>query len=199
MANNVLVSDVKSLLTYIPAVHKKLLLKYFMNRYEFTKNYAFNCVESFNNRSIQRKNKLLFTESDFLTRNKDLDCNSQSVQSLNKLFAVACEMMPEGRDFTAPSFTAQKGMVFYRKGKVYEIYDFTGENVQLKSYNLSKFRVPEKIAAQTVRIGVLKTPDAVSDVYPCGIKFFCCVDDDYNVDIVQKNDDSALWNGVSLF
>lgn len=198
MPNAVIVDDIKSLLAYIPAIHKKLMEKYFISYYDYTRNYAINCVESFNHRALQRKNNLTFTEDEFLTRSTATEVDWAAAVSLNKMFAVACEMMPEGRNFTAPKFTAQKGMVFYRNGKVYEIYDFTEEDTRIKTYNLSKFRVPKEIAAQTVRIGILKSAESLADVYPCGIKFFCCVDDDFNVQIVQKTEDSELWDGVVL-
>lgn len=87
--------------------------------------------------------------------------------------------LPESRRFSIPN-NAPWLLSFCFEGSVY--------------YN----GIWEDMMPVTKRIAIVRPGVCRELLDGCGIKFFCTVDDDYNLEVTEQVEDDEVWNGVPI-
>jgi len=112
---------------------------------------------------------------------------------------VLCEFLPSARKaITAPS-ASTASLVFSTDGVLYKLYDFQAGSETILSENIRLEGVCKAMKHAETRIAILGNGVNRQAILNCGIKFFCRVDENWNLQLLGEVPDDEVWNNVPEF
>ena len=172
-----------------------LLQEYIARRYNLTDNAAQEIIYNAC-RPCRRRPVAYITKNGDVALGKDWEMNSKILQQC-RAFRVCCEFLPAGREFTFSSVPPWI-LVFYENGEIYYVCEFQRGTEYLQAEMIRTAGIPAEIQPQATRIGILAPGANRNIIHNCGIKYFCTVDDKFNLDVVESVPDEEVWNGVPI-
>ena len=126
----------------------------------------------------------------------DLAMNSKIMQQC-RAFRVACEFLPESRAFSLPKLHPWL-LNFCEDGHAYYVCEFKRGEELLLSDMIRSTGIQQEMRPVTRRVAILAPGANRSLISECGIKFFCTVDDDWDLAVTEAVPDDEVWNGVPV-
>ena len=188
-------SDIRELLDAIPVIPNELMAEYLTRQYQVSKNMAqeiiYNaCRKGSNRRPACYPTKEGLAKADYITM-------TSSIRKRCRAFRVACEFLPESRSFTIPSGTPWL-LSFCFDGSVYYVCEFERGNELILGDTIRSLGIREDMMPVTSRIAILAPGANRKLLSECGIRYFCTVNDNYDLNVTEQIDDEDVWNGVPL-
>lgn len=122
--------------------------------------------------------------------------NSKIMQQC-RAFRVACEFLPESRAFSLPKLHPWL-LNFCEDGHAYYVCEFKRGEELLLSDMIRSTGIQQEMRPVTRRVAILAPGANRSLISECGIKFFCTVDDDWDLAVTEAVPDDEVWNGVPV-
>ena len=138
--------------------------------------------------------------AEYLTRQyqkADYITMTSSIRKRCRAFRVACEFLPESRNFTIPSGTPWL-LSFCFDGSVYYVCEFERGNELILGDTIRSLGIREDMMPVTSRIAILAPGANRKLLSECGIRYFCMVSDNYDLNVTEQIDDEDVWNGVPI-
>ena len=188
-------SDIRELLDAIPVIPNELMAEYLTRQYQVSKNMAqeiiYNaCRKGSNRRPACYPTKEGLAKADYITM-------TSSIRKRCRAFRVACEFLPESRNFTIPSGTPWL-LSFCFDGSVYYVCEFERGNELILGDTIRSLGIREDMMSVTSRIAILAPGANRKLLSECGIRYFCMVSDNYDLNVTEQIDDEDVWNGVPI-
>lgn len=188
-------SDIRELLDAIPVIPNELMAEYLTRQYQVSKNMAqeiiYNaCRKGSNRRPACYPTKEGLAKADYITM-------TSSIRKRCRAFRVACEFLPESRNFTIPSGTPWL-LSFCFDGSVYYVCEFERGNELILGDMIRNLGIREDMMPVTSRIAILAPGANRKLLSECGIRYFCMVSDNYDLNVTEQIDDEDVWNGVPI-
>ena len=189
------VYDIRELLDAIPVIPNELMAEYLTRQYQVSKNMAqeiiYNaCRKGSNRRPACYPTKEGLAKADYITM-------TSSIRKRCRAFRVACEFLPESRNFTIPSGTPWL-LSFCFDGSVYYVCEFERGNELILGDTIRSLGIREDMMPVTSRIAILAPGANRKLLSECGIRYFCMVSDNYDLNVTKQIDDEDVWNGVPI-
>ena len=181
--------DIKDLLSVIPVIPDKLMIEY------LTPNRARETIYTAC-RQYAKKKPVCYATNGGLARYNDLAMNSKIMQQC-RAFRVACEFLPESRAFSLPKLHPWL-LNFCEDGHAYYVCEFKRGEELLLSDMIRSTGIQQEMRPVTRRVAILAPGANRSLISECGIKFFCTVDDDWDLAVTEAVPDDEVWNGVPV-
>lgn len=187
--------DIKDLLSYFQVIPDALMKVYLMKQYNMTPNRA---VETIYNacRTSGRQRPAAYVTKGGLARSESFTANSQTLQRC-RAFRVCCEFLPSSRQFVLPKIHPWL-INFHEEGMAYYVCEFRRGEELLMADMIRNAGISREMMNRTVRIAIMAPGANRSLVDECGIKYFCTVNDEYDLDVTEAVDDAEVWNGVPI-
>ena len=113
-----------------------------------------------------------------------------------RAFRVACEFLPEGVSFRFPLPAWLLSFCF--EGSVYYVCEFEKGKELIVADMIRNAGIREDMMSVTSRIAIMRPGVNRELLNGCGIRFFCVVDDDYNLEVTEQVPDQEVWDGVPI-
>ena len=101
-----------------------------------------------------------------------------------RAFRVACEFLPESRAFSLPKLHPWL-LNFCEDGHAYYVCEFKRGEELLLSDMIRSTGIQQEMRPVTRRVAILAPGANRSLISECGIKFFCTVDDDWDLAVTE--------------
>ena len=187
--------DIKDLLSVIPVIPDKLMIEDLMRRFDMTPNRARDTIYNAC-RQYAKKKPVCYATNGGLARYNDLAMNSKIMQQC-RAFRVACEFLPESRAFSLPKLHPWL-LNFCEDGHAYYVCEFKRGEELLLSDMIRSTGIQQEMRPVTRRVAILAPGANRSLISECGIKFFCTVDDEWDLAVTESVPDDEVWNGVPV-
>lgn len=179
----------------IPVIPDKLMIEYLMRRFDMTPNRARETIYNAC-RQYAKKKPVCYATNGGLARYNDLAMNSKIMQQC-RAFRVACEFLPESRAFSLPKLHPWL-LNFCEDGHAYYVCEFKRGEELLLSDMIRSTGIQQEMRPVTRRVAILAPGANRSLISECGIKFFCTVDDEWDLAVTESVPDDEVWNGVPV-
>lgn len=187
--------DIRDLLTYIPVVPDALMKIYLQKEYNMT---AFRADETIYN-ACRYRNKVkptCYATNSGLARFADTQMTSNT-EALCRAFRVACEFLPGSRDLVIPHAHPWL-LTFNSEGNIYYVCEFKRNEELITADLIRSAGIAEEMMPFVKRVAILAPGANREFLNDCGIKYFCTIDDQWNLNVVEAVKDSEVWNGVPV-
>lgn len=181
--------DIKDLLSVIPVIPDKLMIEYLMRRFDMTPNRARETIYNAC-RQYAKKKPVCYATNGGLARYNDLAMNSKIMQQC-RAFRVACEFLPESRAFSLPKLHPWL-LNFCEDGHAYYVCEFKRGEELLLSDMIRSTGIQQEMRPVTRRVAILAPGANRSLISECGIKFFCTVDDEWDLAVTESVPDDEV-------
>lgn len=105
--------------------------------------------------------------------------------------------MPESRAFSLPKLHPWL-LNFCEDGHAYYVCEFKRGEELLLSDMIRSTGIQQEMRPVTRRVAILARGANRSLISECGIKFFCTVDDEWDLAVTESVPDDEVWNGVPV-
>lgn len=188
-------TDIRELLDSIPVIPNTLMEEYLTRRYEITPNKAREIIYNACRKGSNRR-PACYATNDGLAK-ADYITMTSLYRKRCRALRVACEFLPESRRFSIPA-TSPWLLSFCFDSSVYYVCEFEKGKELITADMIRNAGIREDMMSVTSRIAILR-PGAKRELLDgCGIRFFCAVDDDYNLDVTEQVPDEEVWDGVPI-
>lgn len=188
-------NDIRELLDVIPVIPHNLMMEYLTRQYNMTPNKAREVIYNACRKGSNRR-PACYVTNDGLAK-ADYVTMTSLYRKRCRAFRVACEFLPEGRQFSIPS-TCPWLLSFCFEGSVYYVCEFEKGKELIVADVIRNAGIREDMMSVTSRIAIMRPGVNRELLNGCGIRFFCVVDDDYNLEVTEQVPDQEVWDGVPI-
>ena len=164
-------NDIRELLDVIPVIPHNLMMEYLTRQYNMTPNKAREVIYNACRKGSNRR-PACYVTNDGLAK-ADYVTMTSLYRKRCRAFRVACEFLPDVCEF--------------EKGKELIVADM-----------IRNAGIREDMMSVTSRIAIMRPGVNRELLNGCGIRFFCVVDDDYNLEVTEQVPDQEVWDGVPI-
>ena len=172
-----------------------LMMEYLTRQYNMTPNKAREVIYNACRKGSNRR-PACYVTNDGLAK-ADYVTMTSLYRKRCRAFRVACEFLPEGRQFSIPS-TCPWLLSFCFEGSVYYVCEFEKGKELIVADMIRNAGIREDMMSVTSRIAIMRPGVNRELLNGCGIRFFCVVDDDYNLEVTEQVPDQEVWDGVPI-
>lgn len=179
---------IKSLLRKIEVIPEALVVMYLMKAYGLTENMARQAVFA------ACRNRVCYKKGDNLARLPYLESDSALMKKA-LAFRLVIEFLPDSQDFNVGS--SPWVVSFLRGNNLVQVCIIERDMEYVSSRMMAEKPIPVEERAGIKRIAILENGCDISKIRKAGYTYFCQVDSDYGLKIIQKNNNiEDAWADV---
>ena len=127
-----------------------------------------------------------------------LDENAKKVSALRDRLIEGLSKIPHSALNGDPVNRLPGNVSFCFEGSVYYVCEFEKGKELIVADMIRNAGIREDMMSVTSRIAIMRPGVNRELLNGCGIRFFCVVDDDYNLEVTEQVPDQEVWDGVPI-
>ena len=180
---------IKKLLKRIEVLPKKVVILYLMKAYNLSANMANQAIYA----ACRAKACFEINDGDYIARLPYIKAERNTIQRA-KAFRVALEFLPDSQEFVCAQHPWL--LAFVSSGSLVQVGYIERDMEVAESSLIASIHVPVEDRATTKRIIIAEEGCRLDKMKRAGISFICCVNDAFDIEILEKRYGDDVWNDV---